>query len=127
MEKINKKRASKRLPYKNEIEIIGNGGEYCKGNIINISQTGICITTDSQLPVGAQILSRISIGSDTCELDGKIAWTSMNPKGDKFRMGVELEKIPDDFNEIYQKIIKKFSVPEKDKPSLLENTVIHKV
>jgi len=73
MDKINKPRSSRRLPYINEIEIIGNAGQYCKGTIINISLTGMCIATDSELQVGAQILARIFLGSETCELDGKIA------------------------------------------------------
>ena len=127
MEKINKARSSRRLPYKNEIEIVGNAGQYCKGNIINISLTGMCITTDCDLPVRAQILARIFIGDETCELDGKVAWISKKPQDNNFRMGVELEKIPDDFSEIYQKIIKKFSPPEKDKPSLSDTSLLHKV
>jgi len=57
METIYKKRTSRRLPYKNEIEIIGKSGNYFKGNIINISQNGMCISSDSDIPVGTQILA----------------------------------------------------------------------
>ena len=118
METIYKKRASKRLPYKNEIEIVGNSGECFKGNIINISQNGMCISSDSDIPVETQILARFFIGSEMYELEGKIEWSSKNPKSGSFKMGVELVKFPDNFNEIYQKIIKRFNLPESDKPNL---------
>jgi len=40
---------------------------------------------------------------------------------------VELVKFPDNFNEIYQKIIKRFDLPENDKPSLLDKSLVHKL
>jgi len=131
METIYKKRASRRLPYKIEIEIIGNSGKYFKGNIINISQNGMCISSDSDIPsdipVDTQILARFFIGSEIYELEGKIEWSSKNPKSGSIKMGVELAKLPDNFNKIYQKIIKRFDIPENDKPSLLDKSLVHKV
>ncbi len=127
METIYKKRASRRLPYKIEIEIIGNSGKYFKGNIINISQNGMWISSDSDIPVDTQILTRFVIGSDIYELEGKIEWSSKNPKSGSFKMGVELAKFPDNFNEIYQKIVKIFKLPENDKSSLLDKSLVHKV
>lgn len=126
METIYKKRASRRLPYKNEIEIIGNSGKYYKGNIINISQNGMCISSDSDIPVNTQILARFFIGSEIYELEGKIEWSSKNPKDTSFKMGVKLVKFPDNFNEIYQKIIKKFDLPEINKSSSLDKSIVHK-
>jgi len=126
METIYKKRASRRLPYKNEIEIIGNSGKYYKGNIINISHNGMCISSDSDIPVNTQILARFFIGSEIYELEGKIEWSSKNPKSGSFIMGVELAIFPDNFNEIYQKIVKRFNLPESDKPSLLDKSPVHK-
>ena len=127
METIYKKKTSRKLQYKNEIEIIGNSEKYFKGNIINISQHGMCISSDSDIPVDTQILARFFIGSETYELEGKIEWSSKNPKSGSFNMGVELVKFPDNFNEIYQKIIKKFDLPEIDKPSLLDKSLVHKL
>jgi len=127
METIYKKRDSRRLPYKNKIEIIGKSGKHFKGSIINISQNGICITSDSDIPVDTQFLARFTIDSEIYELEGKIEWSSKNPKDNSFKMGVELLKVPDDFNEIYQKIIKRFDLPEKDKPSLLlDKSLVYK-
>ena len=113
--------------YKNEIEIVGNSGEYFKGNIINISQNGMCISSDSDIPVETQILARFFIGSEMYELEGKIEWSSKNPKSGSIKMGVELAKFPDNFNEIYQKIVKRFKLPENDKSSLLDKSLVHKV
>ncbi len=127
METIYKKRASRRLPYKNEIEIIGNSEKYFKGNIINVSQNGMCISSDSDIPVDTQILARFFIGSEIYELEGKIEWSSKNPKSGSIKMGVELAKFPDNFNEIYQKIVKRFKLPENDKSSLLDKSLVHKV
>jgi len=127
METIYKKRASRRLPYKIEIEIIGNSGKYFNGNIINISQNGMCISSDSDIPVDTQILARFFIGSEIYELEGKIEWSSKNPKSGSIKMGVELAKFPDNFNEIYQKIVKRFKLPENDKSSLLDKSLVHKV
>jgi len=126
MEIIYKKRASRRLPYKNEIEIIGNSGKYYEGSIINISQNGMCISSYSDIPVDTQILARFFIGSEIYELEGKIEWSSKNPKSGSFKMGVELAKLPDNFNEIYQKIVKRFNLPESDIPSLLDKSLVHK-
>ncbi len=127
METIYKKRASRRLPYKIEIEIIVKSENYFKGNIINISQNGMCISSDSDIPVNTQILARFFIGSEIYELEGKIEWSSKNPKSGSFKMGVELAKFPDNFNEIYQKIVKRFNLPENDKSSLLDKSLVHKV
>ena len=126
METIYKKRASRRLPYKNEIEIIENSEKYFKGNVINISKNGMCISSDSDIPVDTQILARFFIGSETYELEGKIEWSYKNPKSGSSKMGVELVKFPDNFNEVYQKIIKRFDIPEDDKPSLLDKSLVHK-
>lgn len=127
MEKINKLRSSRRLPYQNEIEIVGTDVRYCKGKIINISLTGLCIESETDLPINSQIISRITLGSEVCELKGKVAWSTKNQQDDKYRIGIELERIPDEFAEIYQQIIKKFFIPEKDKSSVSELNLIHKV
>ena len=126
METIYKKRASRRLPYKNEIVIIGNSGKYFKGNIVNISHNGMCISSDSDIPVDTQILARFFIGSEIYELEGKIEWSSKNPTSGSFKMCVELVKFPDNLNEIYQKIMKRFDIPKNDKPRLLDKSLVHK-
>ena len=110
MEKLNKKRSSRRLPYKNEIEIVSTKAGYCKGTIVNISQTGLCISTEAEQYVGTPILARIIIDGDRCELDGNIAWVKQSSQEGGYRIGVELNQIPDNYNEIYESVVKKFGL-----------------
>ena len=127
MELIYKERSSKRLPFYNKIVILRNSEESITANTFNISQNGIGIRSDQDIPVGTKILAHIFIGSETCEVEGKIEWSSKNPKSGSFKMGVELARFPDNFNEIYQKIVKRFNLPESDKPSLLDKFPVHKL
>lgn len=110
MEKLKKKRSSRRLPYNNEIEVVSMDGQYCKSKIINISHTGLCINTDAHLQMGANILSRIPTGNDICELEAKVAWIKHNPGTQSIRTGIELTKTPDNYNEIYENIVRKFEL-----------------
>ncbi len=87
----------------------------------------MCITTDYNLQVGTEILARIFIGADSCELKGELAWVTENRQDGNFRIGVELESISDEFKEIYQNMIKKFSPPEKEKKSFSDLNLVHKV
>ncbi|HSG30537.1 MAG TPA: PilZ domain-containing protein [Thermodesulfobacteriota bacterium] len=111
MDKVNKKRASRRLPYQNEIELIGNAGQYCRDTLINISETGVCISTDIDIPAGTETISRFLVDSEKlCELEGRVAWCTKNQDNKTFRIGIELVKTPDDFNEVYESIGKKFGL-----------------
>ncbi len=121
---IYKQRSSKRLPYNNKIEIIANSREFITGIIINISHNGLCITSDSDIPVGTQISARIFLGSEICELEGSIRWSSKILKDESFKIGVELVELPDDLVEIYKTIYKKFAAPEKNKRSEKDYTQI---
>ena len=112
MEVISKKRSSKRLPFYNKIEILRSSEENITANTLNISQDGICISSHQNIPVGTNILAHIIIGSETCEVEGKIDWSSKNPSDNSIKMGVQLLKVTNEFNEIYQGINRKFNNPK---------------
>jgi hypothetical protein len=128
MEAIYKKRSSKRLPFYNKIKILRNSEENITANTFNISQDGIGITSDVDIPVGTNILAHLFIGSETCEVEGKIEWSSKNPSDNSFKIGVHLLRVTDEFNEIYQRINRKFSNPQKDTQSGTDYIhILHKV
>jgi len=100
-------RSSKRLPFYNKILILRNLEECITANTFNISQYGIGITSDQDIPVGTNILAHIfigSAGSETCEVEGRIEWSSKNPSDNSFKMGVLLLKVTDEFNRICPRI-----------------------
>jgi len=111
LELIYKERSSKRLPFYNKIVILRNSEESITANTFNISQNGIFIRSDQDIPVGTKILAHIFIGSETCEVEGKIEWSSKNPSDNSFKMGVKLLKVTNEFNGIYQRINRKFNNP----------------
>jgi len=117
LEVIYKERSSKRLPFYNKIVILRNSKESITANTFNISQNGIFIRTDLDIPVGTNILAHIFIGSETCEVEGKIEWLSKNPSDNSFKMGVKLLIVTNEFNEIYQRINRKFNNPHTDTQS----------
>ena len=91
--------------------ILINSKESINVNTLNISQNGIFIRSDQDIPVGTNILAHIFIGSETCEVEGKIEWSSKNPSDNSFKMGVRLLKVTNEFNEIYKGINRKFNNP----------------
>jgi len=118
VEVIYKEGSSKRLPFYNKILIlIDSEQSFTTANTFNISQNGIGITSDLDIPVGTNILAHIFIGSETCEVEGKIEWLSKNPSDNSFKMGVQLLEVTDEFNEIYQRINRKFNNPQTDTQS----------
>jgi len=128
VEEIYKKRPSKRLPFYNKIVILRSSEENITANTFNISQDGLCIKSDQDIPVGTNILAHIFIGSETCEVEGHIEWSSKNPSDNSFKMGVKLLKVTNEFNEIYQRINRKFNNPKTDTQSGTDYIhVVHKV
>ncbi len=118
MEVIYKERSSKRLPFYNKILIlIDSEQSFTTANTFNISQNGIGITSDLDIPVGTNILAHIFIGSVTCKVEGKIEWSSKNPSDNSLKLGVLLLKVTDEFNEIYQGINGTFNNPQTDTQS----------
>jgi len=110
-------RSSKRLPFYNRILIRLNSEGYISASTFNISQNGIGMISDMDIPVGTKIVAHLFIDSVTCEVEGKIEWSSKNPSDNSFKMGVQILKVTDEFNEIYQRINRKFSNPQTDTQS----------
>jgi hypothetical protein len=128
MEEKSKKRFSKRLPFYNTIEILRSSEENITANTLNISQDGICILSNQNIPVGTNILAHLFIGSEICEIEGKIDWSSKNPSDNSIKMGVRLLKVTNEFNEIYQRINRKFNNPKTaTKSETYSIQIIHKV
>ena len=113
MEAIYQQRSSKRLPFYNEILIlIDSERSITTTNTFNISQDGIGITSYLDIPVGTKILAHLVFDSVDCEVEGKIEWSSKNSSDNSFKMGVQLLKVTNEFNEIYQRINRKFNNPQ---------------
>jgi hypothetical protein len=129
VEAIYKQRSSKRLPFYNEILIlIDSEHSITNVNTFNISQNGIGITSYLDIPVGTKILVQVHFDTVICEVEGKIEWSSKNPSDNSFKMGVHLLRVTDEFNEIYQRINRKFSNPQKDTQSGTDYIhILHKV
>ena len=121
VEVIYKQRSSKRLPFYNKIVILIDSEQVITtANTFDISQIGICITSDLDIPVGTNILALLLNSvtySVTCEVEGKIVWSSKNPSDNSFKMGVQLLEVTDEFNEIYPRINRKFNNPQTDTQS----------
>ncbi len=112
MEVIYKERSSKRLPFYNELLILIDSEQIITtANTFNISQDGIGITSYLDIPVGTKILAHLVFDSVDCEVEGKIEWSSKNFSDISFKMGVQLLKVTNEFNEIYQRINRKFNNP----------------
>ncbi len=113
LEVIYKQRSSKRLPFYNEILILIDPYQiFTTAYTFNISQDGIGITSHLDIPVGTKILAHLVFDSLDCEAVGKIEWSSKNPIDNSFKMGVQLLKVTNEFNEIYQRINRKFNNPQ---------------
>jgi hypothetical protein len=113
VEAIYQQRSSKRLPFYNEILImIDSEQSITTVNTFNISQNGIGITSYLDIPVGTKILAHLVFDSVDCEVEGKIEWSSKNSGDNSFKMGVQLSKVTNEFNEIYQRINRKFNNPQ---------------
>jgi len=120
-------RSSKRLPFYNELLILIDSEQIITtANTFNISQDGIGITSYLDIPVGTKILAHLVFDSVDCEVEGKIEWSSKNSSdisfkmGDiSFKMGVQLLKVTNEFNEIYQRINRKFNNPKTDTQTII--------
>jgi len=110
-------RSSKRLPFYNKVLILLNSEGYIAASTFNISQNGIGMISDLDIPVGTKIVAHIFFDSLTCEVEGRIEWSSKNPSDNSFKMGVQILKVTDEFNEIYQRINRKFKNPQTDTQS----------
>jgi hypothetical protein len=88
-------------------------------NTFNISQDGIGITSFLDIPVGTKILAHLVFDSVDCEVEGKIEWSSKNSSDNSFKMGVQLLKVTNEFNEIYQRINRKFNNPKTDTQTII--------
>ncbi len=110
LEVIYKQRSSKRLPFYNEILILIDSEQIITtAYTFNISQDGIGITSCLDIPVGTKILAHLVFDSLYCEGEGKIEWSSKNSIDNSFKMGVQLLKVTNEFNEIYKRINRKFN------------------
>jgi len=113
LEVVYKQRSSKRLPFYNEILILIYSEQIITtANTFNISQDGVGITSYLDIPVGTKILAHLVFDSLDCEAEGKIEWSSKNPVDNSFKMGVQLLKVTNEFNEIYQRINREFNNPQ---------------
>jgi len=110
-------RSSKRLPFYNKVLILLNSEGYIAASTFNISQNGIGMISDLDIPVGTKIVAHIFFDSLTCEVEGIIEWSSKNPSDNSFKMGVQILKVTDEFNEIYKRINRKFNNPQTDTQS----------
>ncbi len=117
MEVTYQQRSSKRLPFYNKVLILLNSEGYIAASTFNISQNGIGMISDLDIPVGTKIVAHIFFDSLTCEVEGRIEWSSKNPSDNSFKMGVQILKVTDEFNEIYQRINRKFKNPQTDTQS----------
>jgi len=114
------KRSSKRLPFYNELLILIDSEQIITtANTFNISQDGIGITSFLDIPVGTKILAHLVFDSVDCEVEGKIEWSSKNSSDISFKMGVQLLKVTNEFNEIYQRINRKFNNPKTDTQTII--------
>ena len=125
MTDIHKQRNSRRFPVQNKIVIKLNSGEEITSNIINISNEGICILTDKNVPVGDDFQGLITIGTDTCEVIGTITWCAKI--ADNFKTGLQLRETTDQYHEFYERISKKFGLSKSNVTNTIDDFhIIHR-
>ena len=118
VEAIYKQRSSKRLPfYKKIVILIDSEQSITTTNTFNISQNGLGMVSNLDIPVGTKILAHIYFDTGICKVEGKIEWSSKNSSDNSFKMGVQLLKVANEFNEIYQIINRKVNNPITDTQS----------
>lgn len=91
-------RSSKRLKLWTKIVILLNSGESIIANTLNISQNGVAMISNLDIPVGTKILAHIYFDTELCEVEGNIIWSSKNPRDDSFKYGIKLLELPIEIN-----------------------------
>jgi len=94
MEVYYEERDSERIPCFTKIVILLNSGENIVANTFNISENGVGMVSNLDIPVGTKILARIYFDNEICEVNGKIKWSSKNPIDDTFKYGIHLSEFP---------------------------------
>ena len=88
-------RTSKRIPCFTKIVILLNSGEDIEASTFNVSDNGVGMTSNLDIPVGTKIKARIYFDNEVREVEGKIKWSSKNPNDDTYKYGIQLLEIPD--------------------------------
>jgi len=87
-------RTSERIPSFNKIVILLNSGENIIANTFNISENGVGMTSNLDIPVGTKILAHIYFDTEIFKVEGKIKWSSKNPVDNSFKYGIQLSEFP---------------------------------
>jgi len=86
-------RTSKRIPCITKIVILLNSGENIVANTFNVSDNGVGMTSNLDIPVGTKIKARIYFDNEVREVEGKIKWSSKNLIDNTYKYGIQLLEI----------------------------------
>lgn len=92
MEVIYDHRSSKRIPYITKILILLKSGNSIEASTFNVSENGVGMVSNLDIPVGTNIKAHIYFDKEVREVEGRIKWSSKNPEDDTFKYGVQLSK-----------------------------------
>ena len=92
MEVIYDQRSSKRIPYIAKIVILLNTGDIIEASTFDVSDYGVGMVSNLDIPVGTNIKALIYFDKEVREVEGRIKWSSKNSKKDTFKYGVQLSK-----------------------------------
>jgi hypothetical protein len=92
MEVIYDQRSSKRIPYITKILILLNSGDNIEASTFNVSENGVGMVSNLDIPVGTNIKAQIYFDKEVREVEGRIKWSSKNPEDDTFNYGIQLSK-----------------------------------
>jgi hypothetical protein len=87
-------RTSERLGYVTKIVLLLDSGENIVAKTFNISENGVGMTSNLDIPVGTKIKAQIYFDTKIREVEGRIKWSSRNPVDDTFKYGIQLSDFP---------------------------------
>lgn len=88
-EVIYDQRTSERIPIITKIIILLNSGENIVASTFNVSDNGVGMKSDLDIPVGTKIKAHIYFEKETLEVNGQIKWSSKNTDS-SFNYGIQL-------------------------------------
>ncbi|HSG31297.1 MAG TPA: PilZ domain-containing protein [Thermodesulfobacteriota bacterium] len=84
-------RTSERFPLITKIVILLNSGENIIASTFNVSDNGVGMNSNLDIPVGTKIRARIYLEKETLGVNGQIKWSSKNPDS-SFDYGIQLNE-----------------------------------
>ena len=93
MEVFYDQRSSKRLPYITKIVILLNSGDSIEASTFNVSDNGVGMVSNLDIPVGTKIKAHIYFDKEVREVEGRIKWSSKNPEVDTYKYGIQISKL----------------------------------